>query len=182
MAYRSRRCAAPAFVLAASLAACSSPTGGPVDGPADDHCGTTVQATDPAVCMAMGTPPDEEEEAATLYNAEGDDDDCKYHVAWTADGVEQNADATFTVTLTSKVDGKPVTGAKPYVQVYLSNTHPAPEADTKSTEDPAGTYKIGPVRFDASGKWTVRYHFFDECTDIDEATPHSHVAFFVDVP
>lgn len=86
------------------------------------------------------------------------------------------------MTVTSKVDGKPVTGANPYVQVYLSNTHPAPQTDSKTTEDPEGTYRIGPVRFDAAGDWTVRFHLFDECTEVDEATPHAHVAFFVRVP
>jgi hypothetical protein len=172
-----------AALLASSIAlgACSSSSGGPVEGPADSHCGKTVKATDPAVCMAMGTAP-EEEEHATLYNAEGDDDDCKYHVTWSADDIGENTDVTFTVTVTSKVDGKPVTGANPYAQVYLSNTHPAPETDAKTTEDPQGTYHIGPVRFDAAGDWTVRFHFFDECTEVDEATPHSHIAFFVRVP
>lgn len=181
MASRAHRCVALAFVLAASHAACSSPAGGPVEGPADTHCGDTVQPTDPAVCMATGTP-EEEHEHATLYGSEGDDDDCKYRVKWSADDIAQDTDVTFTLTVTSKVDGKPVTGANPYVQVYLSNTHPAPNAETKTTEDAAGTYTIGPIRFDASGKWTVRFHLFDECTEVDEATPHSHVAFFVSVP
>lgn len=171
-----------ALILVSALAACSSSTGGPVEGAADNHCGKTVQATDPAVCTAMGTAHEHEEEHATLYNAEGDDDDCKYHVKWTADDVEQNTDVTFHVTVTSKVDGKGVTGANPDIEAFLSNTHGAPEAATKTTDDGGGAYTIGPVRFDASGKWTVRFHFFDECTEVDEATPHSHVAFYVSVP
>ncbi len=181
MPHRARRSVALAFVLAPLLAACSSSTGGPVDGPADTHCGDTVQPTDPAVCMATGTPP-EEHEHPPLYGSEGDDADCKYHVKWSAADIGQDTDVTFTLTVTSKVDGKPVTGAKPYAHAFLDDTHPAPNANAQTTEDPQGTYTIGPMRFDASGKWTVQFHFFSECTEVDEATPHSHVAFYVSVP
>jgi hypothetical protein len=37
------------------------------------------------------------------------------------------------------------------------------------------------VRFDASGKWTVRFHFSADCADAVDS-PHGHVAFFVNVP
>jgi hypothetical protein len=164
------------------LAACSSPApGGPVEGAADAHCGTTVQATDPAVCMMTGTaPPDEDH--PVLFGTEGDDDDCKYHVTWSSTDVYENQDVTFTVTVTNKTDGKPTTGAMPYAEVFLSDTHPAPNTDANATESPAGTYAIGPIRFDAAGRWTVRYHFFHDCTDVSEESPHAHVAFYVDVP
>jgi hypothetical protein len=172
---------APLALLAAlSIAACS-PSGGPVDGPADSHCGKTVQVTDPAVCMATGTAPAEETHP-TLYGAEGDDDDCKYHVTWSATDIAENSDVTFTVVVTSKADGKPVPFAKPYTEVFLGTGHGAPDSGARTTESPAGTYQIGPIRFDKAGDWTVRFHFFSECTEVDEATPHSHVAFFVNVP
>jgi hypothetical protein len=168
----------PAALL---FAACSAPVGGPVDGPADTHCGKTVQATDPAVCMKMGTAPAEESNPV-LYGTEGDDDDCKYHVTWSATDITENSDVTFTVVLTSKVDGKPVTGADPYAEVFLGTGHGAPDSGSKTTEKPAGTYQIGPIRFDEAGNWTVRFHFFHMCTDVDEATPHGHAAFYVNVP
>ncbi|MFT3766780.1 MAG: FixH family protein [Minicystis sp.] len=178
-----RTIACGSLLLASAVAACSSSSGGggPVSGPADAHCGTTVTVTDPAVCKATGTAP-EEEEHATLFNAEGDDDECKYHVKWTATDIGENEDVTFTVTMTSKADGTPVTGADPNIEAFLTETHPAPNSDAKTTETGAGVYTIGPIRFDAAGQWTVRFHFFEECTEIDEATPHSHVAFFVSVP
>ena len=57
---------------------------------------------------------------STMYGTEGDDDDCKYHVKWTAASVAMNKDVTFTVVATTKADCKPVTlnftwtpGAKP---------------------------------------------------------------------
>ena len=171
-------------VLASGIlvAACSSSGGGgPVEGPADTHCGSTAQVVDPAVCTATGTAP-EAHEHSVLYNAEGDDDACKYHVKWSATDIGQGDDATFTVVVTAKADGKPVTGADTYVEAFLNATHPAPNTDAKTTEGPDGTYTIGPIRFDEAGQWTVRFHFFDECTEVDEASPHSHVAFYVSVP
>jgi len=180
-----RTLALSSIVLASAVApaACSSSAaGGPVDGPADAHCGTTVQATDHAVCMATGTPPAEEEEHAALFGSEGDDADCKYHVKWSATDVTQGSDVTFTVTATNKTDGSALVGAMPYAEIFLDATHPAPNTDVKTMEDPDGTYTIGPVRFDAPGEWTVRFHFFHHCTDVDEASPHAHVAFRVEVP
>lgn len=171
-----------ALACSALIAACSSGTpGGPVEGPADTHCGTTVQATDQAVCSMTGTAP-EEEESAVLYGTEGDDDDCKYHVKWSSTDVFEDKDITFTVTVTTKSDGKPATGAMPVIEAYLNETHPAPNTDSMSAEESGGTYTIGPIQFDAPGRWTVRYHFFHECTDVSEESPHGHAAFYVDVP
>jgi hypothetical protein len=42
-------------------------------------------------------------------------------------------------------------------------------------------YEGGPLRFDQPGRWVVRFHFYESCND-SEVSPHSHVAFFVDVP
>jgi hypothetical protein len=45
-----------------------------------------------------------------------------------------------------------------------------------------GTYSVGPVRFDQAGRWFVRFHFYETCSDAPEDSPHGHVAFWVDVP
>jgi hypothetical protein len=172
--------------------------GGPVSGPADTHCGSTSAKVDPAACMGGGgsgggttttttttsgtaTDTGGSEYGPTLYNAEGDDDDCKYHVKFTSTSIAENKDVTFTVTVTSKSDGTPVTGAAPDIEAYLSDIHPAPNTDQKPTEKGMGVYDIGPVKFDAAGKWTVRFHFFESCND-GETSPHGHVAFYLDVP
>lgn len=33
----------------------------------------------------------------------------------------------------------------------------------------------------SAGQWTVRFHFFDVCID-GPTSPHSHAAFYVNVP
>jgi len=118
----------------------------------------------------------------TMNNAEGDDDDCKYHVKWTSTPVcEGTGGVTFTVTATKKADGSWLTGAGPDAEVFLNDTHPSPSAG-KSTETGPGVYTMGPIQFDAPGKWTVRFHFYGECDDGPADSPHGHAAFFVNVP
>jgi hypothetical protein len=188
----------------------AGPPGGPVAGPADAHCGAKVQPTSAAAChmppgagggtagtgggmagmgagghsmhgmsgmggMVMSYGP-------TLPNAEGDDDDCKYHVKWTSTDVYEDTDVTFTVVGTRKEDGAPLAGADPIAEVYLDDTHPAPSTAAKATEGPPGTYSISPIRFDAPGRWTVRFHFHPECSDMTPDSPHGHAAFYVQVP
>jgi hypothetical protein len=182
----------------------SAGTGGPVDGPADTHCGTKSQVVNGAACQpatgaggggtgtstgtstgaggAMGAGGAASEYGTTLPNAEGDDDDCKYHVKWTATSISKDADVTFTAVVTTKADGKPVAAGELDIEAFLTDTHPAPNSGTKITESPTGTYKLGPVKFDAAGKWTVRFHIHEECVDLTEDSPHGHVAFFVNVP
>jgi hypothetical protein len=174
-----------------ALSACSNgggDTGGPVTGPADKHCGATVQTTSQASCHLTsdgGTAPGIDY-GPTLDNAEGDDDDCKYHVKWSASEIAENQDVTITVVATKKSDGSPVVGAAPapynMAEVFLNDTHPAPNTDQKAPESPPGTYAVGPLRFDAPGKWTVRFHLFEDCTDFAEDSPHGHAAFYVQVP
>jgi hypothetical protein len=182
--------AAPAALLLGG--ACSSspggPTGGPVMGALDTHCKDAdggVMATVIGACMPLGTgAPDGgviSEYGPTLYNAEGDDDDCKYHVKWTATAIRQNADVAFTVTLTRLADGAPATGAGINAEVYLSDTHPGPPPPT-ATESAGGVYKVSPIRFDSPGDWTVRFHFFEDCDDVPKDSPHGHAAFFVRIP
>jgi hypothetical protein len=168
--------------------------GGPVQGTADTHCsGMAPQPTSQASCHVMA-PPDAGTEMGstygpTMYDSEGDDDDCKYHVKWSSTPIGENRDVTFTVVATTKVDGKPLgssTGAGAdanlQAEVYLDDKHPGPPTNQVATETAPGTYTIGPVRFDAAGQWTVRFHFYENCTDYASDSPHGHVAFFVQVP
>jgi hypothetical protein len=118
----------------------------------------------------------------TMYGTEADDDDCKYHVVYSTTPVCDPAGATFTVTVTKKVDEKPLTGASAHVEAFLSDVHLSPTTNPHSTEQAGGVYAIGPVKFDKPGKWTVRFHFFETCSDTPADSPHGHAAFFIDVP
>jgi hypothetical protein len=203
------------ILLASVLPACSTKTNPPgasgiVSGTKDSHCAETV-TVDQAACHpastgsggdagagtadggalaegGAGTPDSGAEESfATLYNNEGDDDDCKYHVKWSApNGVAQGAGVTFNIVLTTRA-GEPVTGAGIAGQpvrgeVFLNDTHPAPRASEEtSSNNGGGNYTLGPIYFDAPGTWTVRFHFFEDCDD-SEKSPHGHAAFYVQVP
>ena len=169
--------------------------GGPVKGDPDAHCGTKSQATNAASCHpatgagggGTGTTAGAGGGAAseygeTLNNAEGDDDDCKYHVAFTSTDIYKNTPVTFTVVASTKSDSKPLVKGELDAEAFLNDTHPAPNSDMKITETSPGTYSIGPVLFDAPGKWTVRFHIHEDCSDLTEDSPHGHVAFFVNVP
>lgn len=162
---------------------CAVP-GGPVEGAADTHCAAPAPF-DPAACHAdaAATSADAgvEEPAVTRFGTEADDDDCKLHLSWTATAVCRGDGVTFTLAVTNKTDGSTVTGAGAYIEAYLSDIHPAPNSGQSTIEDPPGTYAIGPVRFDAPGRWTVRFHLFGTCDDTP-LSPHSHASFFLDVP
>lgn len=175
-----------------------SGVGGPVTGALDNHCVgvdpivVSQASCHPAASDAGAAEPDaaagddaaaHEPEAPVLYNAEGDDDDCKYHVKFMITAAKQGEDATIAVTVTNLTDGKPVTGAAIEVEAYLANndTHLLPNG-TKTTEKAGtGVYTFAPVRLDASGRWVFRFHFFHSCSDSAEDSPHGHVAFFIDV-
>ncbi|HTQ48329.1 MAG TPA: hypothetical protein VMI75_36485 [Polyangiaceae bacterium] len=127
---------------------------------------------------------------ATMYGTAGDDDDCKYHVTYTASPICENNGTYFVV----KADylagsGGPLTGAATFAELCLSDTHPAPAIDARPpngsqqvVEGPPGTYTIGPVQFDAPGNWTVRFHFNEFCCDGTDNSPHGHAAFHITVP
>ena len=181
------------LVAIAVASACSSegPTGGTVLGPLDTHCtladgGVMAQETDPAACHPDSGKHDAEMAVygPTQYNAEGDDDDCKYHVKFSSTPIRQRQDVNFTVTATRTTDGTLVTGANIITipDVFLSETHPAPNTSRKTSEGPTGTYKVGPLRFDAPGRWTIRIHLYEECADVLETSQHGHAAFYIDVP
>jgi hypothetical protein len=193
---------APIFASAALFAACSSndpaveTDAGEVGGPiavtqADTHCsaaaGKAPQPVSEASCTLTadpdaGTPEPDKPYGATLQGSEGDDDDCKYHIKWSSTPVRQTTDVTFTVTIDELAGGAPATGADPDIEAFLSDVHPAPNSGAKATATSAGTYTIGPIRFDAAGTWTVRFHVRERCTDVAEDSPHGHGAFFVRVP
>jgi len=120
---------------------------------------------------------------ATMYGTQAADDDCKYDVTWSATPICENQPVYFTVTVKSRADHSPVTGANVQPDVSLECAHvPNFTWNKSSPESPAGTYKVGPVTFDQPGKWTVRFHIHEDCDDILDDSPHGHAAFYVNVP
>jgi hypothetical protein len=189
--------------LVVVVAGCSSsnngPTGGAVSGAQDNHCIMNDEQvkTPVGACITAGTPIDSgaaddggangdaggaPEFGDPMFNAEADDDDCKYHVKWSSTPVRHNNDVTFTVEATRLFDGMPARMADVTIEAFLTDTHPTPSVNTTTSEPSAGKYTVGPVRFDATGRWTVRFHFYQTCSDVPEDSPHGHAAFFLDVP
>jgi hypothetical protein len=183
------------FVASAGCGSSSStPSGGPVTGPLDTHCTDMAQSVSAASCL---TPPADGAVAGDfgdpLYNAEADDDDCKYHVKFrvTPSAVKVNQTITFTVTVTYKDGGSPATGAVNaagngiYIEGYVANMQtavlPNPAPVFIETGPGTGIYTAN-AKFDVSGRWVVRFHLFGDCLDGAEDSPHGHVAFFFDVP
>jgi hypothetical protein len=179
-------------------AACTG-TGGPVAGEADAHCedsdGAPVNqsvgvcqkdAADVGAAGAGGAGEGAEEEEEVRFGSSAADDDCKYDVSFTNDCIARDTPVYFTVTLKKRADdGAPATGDDPNSpEIFLDadHSHISPSLDVKAPEVSPGTYKIGPVLFDAPGRWVVRFHFFEECSDLPADSPHGHVAFYVDVP
>jgi len=178
--------AAFAIAVACSSSSNNGPAGGPVMGALDTHCspdgGTIVQETDPNACHPDGGYVMTVDYGATNYNTAADDDDCKYHVSFSVTPVRENQDVTFTAMAKRKTDGLPAPGAKTSLEVFLNPTHPAPNSGQRSTEGPAGTYNIGPIHFDQPGQWTVRFHLYEECSELLDTSPHGHAAFYISVP
>jgi hypothetical protein len=188
---------------------CSDP-GGPVKGSADAHCnGVTPQTVSKASCNVGGDagPPasptgpcgEGGDYGITMHGTEGDDDDCKYHVSYTSTPICENDGVYFTVTANYLTGSKgPLTGACTLAELCQNvpdtpgGGTPGPAIDGRPTtggagkqevvEGPPGTYTIGPVQFDASGTWTVRFHFNEICCDVADDSPHGHAAFLIDVP
>lgn len=183
-----------------SSASCSSPGGADTSMSANDHCkgdgGMIAQATGKCTMGGEEDAGDEEADAGPLsgvlggdygdtnYGTEAFDDDCKYKVSWKSTPICDNADVTFTMTATTTVDDKPVTGAKPYVEAFKvdGNSVHFPAATKQApTEKSGGVYDIGPIKFNESGQWIIRFHLFEDCSD-SEDSPHGHAAFYVKVP
>jgi hypothetical protein len=97
-------------------------------------------------------------------------------------GVCAGSDTFFTVTLKDAVMNQPIHGATGVRPEVFNTSSMAPVNTSKSmtTETSNGVYKIGPINFPSAGNYTVRFHFFEDCTDT-ETSPHGHAAFFVDV-
>lgn len=133
----------------------------------------------------------DDEYGATLSNSEGDDDDCKYHASFTSTPIRLNEDVTFTVTVKDLVDqvglealadGElPLSRIEAYQPCDATRRGPAQNSKAKFQKVSDGVYSGGPLRFDQSGRWVVRFHFYEQCLD-GEGSPHGHVAFFIDVP
>ena len=58
----------------------------------------------------------------------------------------------------------------------------APNSGQTTVEQGNGVYKVGPIQFSKSGKWIVRFHFNECCSDDPMDSPHGHAAFWVNVP
>jgi len=188
---------------------CASP-GKTTPGAADTHCqGRPSQPVNQSSCFIDAAAPADDAGAdagdagaddscdyeATMFGQEGDDDDCKYHIKWSSSALcEGTAGVTFTVTVTNKVTGAPVTGIPMGVipEVFIptdptaacdsKSTHPSPTvANILETTPGSGIYS-GNILFDAPGDWTVRFHIHEECADVLDDSPHGHAAFRVTLP
>jgi hypothetical protein len=175
--------------------------GGVVGGIDDTHCqgdgGVIKQAVSQAACHPeAGAPaPSSDSDGGTSdygdthYNNIAYDDDCKYVVRWEATPIRENQDVYFQVTANYTVDGTALAAQTrdgvvqgPTIESFLDDTHPANTNAQRVTQTLPGTYVIGPIKFDAPGSWTVRFHFNGDCDDLTPDSPHGHVAFFVGVP
>lgn len=160
--------------------------GGAVAGELDKHCADLpAQATSQASCDLKA--PDggllPEDQPAVRFNASADDDECKYHLSFTTTAVKKDSNFTVTVVATRKADGQPASAADIEVEaVTADKTHVAPDLMPKTTEGPLGTYKIGPLRLDRTGRWIATFHLYEECTEVAKDTPHGHASFHFDVP
>jgi len=176
-----------AVLVAVACSGDDGPTGGPVAGAADTHCtlpdgGTQAQVVNLASCTPIAGGDAGVDYGPTLYNAEADDDDCKYHLKFTNSAVRENTDVNFTATVTNKVGGASTRNTPIALEVFLNTTHPGPNTNQTSSETSPGTYNVGPIRFDLPGQWTVRFHLHEDCADQAPDSPHGHVAFFINVP
>jgi YtkA-like len=191
----------PTLVLTLGMACSSSSSSvvdggaGIVQGEADNHCmGMEPIPVSQASCHAAANPDagtssgdgGAMEELPVHFGSEADDDDCKYHASFTTTPVLANTNVTFNVTVTHLAGGAPATNADVVLESYMADNlfHVIPNNGTKTTETPAnsGKYVMKPIKFDQSGRWVVRFHFYETCADILEDSPHGHVAFFYDVP
>jgi hypothetical protein len=120
------------------------------------------------------------------------DDDCKYDVSWTSTPVCKNGNVYFTVTVKKRAgaDGKPalsdeppLTGASVLAEVVYNDCATiAPNSMQTTVDQGGGVYKVGPIVFNVSGQWNVRFHFNECCSDDPMDSPHGHAAFWIQVP
>jgi len=128
------------------------------------------------------------------FNDSGDDDECKYHMTWSATPIAKNQPFTITVnatnlltgepldTIAAQVAGKPaLSRIEPSIPCQPSHLAPTAAYEAAVKQIGPGQFTVGPFSLDESGRWVIRYHFYEECLD-STTTPHAHVSFFVDVP
>jgi hypothetical protein len=183
-----------AGVVAGVDAGCGDePVGGPVRGPLDGHCliGGTLVAEPIGECLVPtlvsgardGQGSGGSDVGTTLYNTDGNDESCKYDVAWTSTAIERNAPVTFDVRVQRLLDRAAATGAKLRIDASVGGgSHWASTDNVASSEPIAGRYEVGPMTFDQPGTWTVRFHLYERCWDAPDDSPRSGIAFFVSVP
>ena len=138
-----------------------------------------------AAAGADGTGTDDDESYMIHYGNEAADDDCKYDTSFSTTCLEVGKDVTFSLVLRQRATGNPGNGGHPdSPEVFLADkpSHISPSNMIKSVEGPLGTYQIGPIKFDQPGRWVIRFHYFETCSDLPADSPHGHVAYYVDVP
>jgi hypothetical protein len=168
------RCPVPQVVSASS---CNPLDGGDAEAPdaaiGDDESDDEGDDGDPG----YGDP---------LPTLEGPDDQCKYSLHLTTTPLVVNQPVTFTLDGALLAGTTPMTNATPRVEASLDDpslddTRVLALPDVKSDESAPGHYTIGPVTFDAPGVWTVRFFFFESCTEDAPDSPASRVAFALTV-
>jgi hypothetical protein len=176
---------------------CSGDTGaaGAADNSGDTAAGGAADSGDASAGAGDCNQTHDAEYGDTLYNSEGNDDDCKYHASWTASPIRLNENVTFTLTAATEApDGSagaplepladgdiPLTRVDVYQPCLPNRRGPAQNAVAKVAETAPGVFTIGPIKFDQAGRWVVRFHLYEQCIDGD-TSPHGHIAFFIDVP
>jgi len=126
-----------------------------------------------------------EEPYEVRYNDHAADDDCKYDTSFSTSCLEVNKPVTLTLKLRERATGDFGKGATPdSPEIYLADNpqHISPSLGITATEGPSGQYAIKGVVFDVPGRWVVRFHYFEECSDVPADSPHGHVAYYLDVP
>jgi len=159
---------------------------------AADTSGAPAGAAGASGAAADCTQTHDTEYGDTLYGSEGDDDDCKYHASWTSTPIRKNAAVTFTLTATDLAtnmpltplaadDKTPLTRLDVYEPCQPLRRGPTQNYTPTIRQTAPGVFTAGPIKFDESGRWVVRFHLYEQCVDGD-VSPHGHIAFFVDVP
>jgi hypothetical protein len=162
-------------------------TGGPVAGPLDRHCyddgGGNFLSVNPNLC-ASDAGASSGGFGDTRNNSAGNDDDCKYFVSFiSSEGICATNRVYFTVSLKDAIKMQPIAHAQ-NVRLEVFNTTtmaPVSTATSMTSETAAGVYKIGPISFSSSGNYTIRFHFYENCS-ATPSSPHGHAAFFINVP
>jgi hypothetical protein len=197
----SLRLLASVFLIAAVAGAgCSGDEGEPIEcvatgseatGISDAHCrdeagGDIVQPIGACATSAIASEDHEhEEEQLNVFEGRAAyDDECKYEVSFTNTCITLNQPVTFSVSLKRRMNGTFASGAAPSnPEVYMeADGHLSPSNNITAPERSSGVYDIGPIVFDRPGRWVVRFHFFEMCSDLLEDSPHGHVGFYIEVP